>query len=234
MPSSMTHTYFGMDVYKGLKQNYRDKIKNSLEYYKLFCQGSDPFMFYGFFIGKKAKKVKKIQTMMHKTKTRDFFLTTIKYIYDNKLSNNSEVMAYLYGYICHYYLDLYTHPFIYYKSGQFKWNDKSTYKYNGLHQKIEYGIDIYFINQRENISPSKFKIYKEIYNVSNLTNNLKDIIQDTIGEVYSIKKADNIYESSIWYMTNFFRLANYDPSGIKLKLYKFIDKITTDGVIKIN
>ena len=57
-------------------------------------------------------------------------------------------MSYLYGYICHYYLDLYTHPLIYYKSGSFKKDDKNTYKYNGVHQEIEYAIDLYFINNK--------------------------------------------------------------------------------------
>ena len=68
MPSSMTHTYFGLDVYKGLNKSCQNKIKDSLEYFKLFCQGSDPFMFYHFFIGKRAKKVSNIQKMMHSTK----------------------------------------------------------------------------------------------------------------------------------------------------------------------
>lgn len=234
MPSSMTHTYFGIDVYKKLKKNTQAKLGDSLECFKLFCQGSDPFMFYHFLIGKKAKEVAKIQSMMHKSKTRDFFLAIVNYIYNNKLINNSEVMAYLYGYICHYYLDLYTHPFIYYKSGVFKWNDKCTYKYNGLHQKIEYGIDLYFIKEREEIKSNKFKIYKGIFDVKSLSCDLKDIINETIGKVYGIDNSSVIYEKAIWYMVNFFRLANYDPSGLKLSLYKLIDKISPKGFINVS
>ena len=233
MPSSMTHTYFGIDVYNKLNKKYQDKINNNLEYLKLFCQGSDPFMFYNFFIGNKAKKIAKIQYIMHTTKTKEFFINTINYIYNNKLNNNTEIMAYLYGYICHYYLDLYTHPFIYYKSGIFKKKDKNTYKYNGIHQMIEYAIDLYFINKYENTPSNKFKIYKEIFNINKFTPELNNIIKFTIEDTYKINNASAIYLKSIWYMKTFFRLANYDPTGIKINIYKLIDKITPNNFIKL-
>jgi len=233
MPSSMTHTYFGLDVYNKLKKTTQNKIKDDLEYFKLFCQGSDPFTFYHFLIGRKAKKIGKIQKMMHFTKTRDFFITAIRYIYKNNLINNSSVMCYLYGYICHYFLDLYTHPFIYYKGGLYKRNDKNSYKYNGLHQKIEYGIDLYFIEKYEKINVKKFKVYKEIFDVKSFTPELKGIIRATIEDIYDVHKASAIYEKSIWYMKNFFRLANYDPYGVKLKLYGLIDKITPGFIINV-
>jgi len=234
MPSSMTHTYFSMDVYKEINKKCRNKIKNSLEYYKLFSQGSDPFMFYNFLLGKKSKKISKIQKIMHHEKTRDFFFSIINYISKNKLNHNNEAMAYLYGYICHYYLDLYTHPFLYYKSGIFNKNDKNTYKYNGMHQKIEYGIDLYFIQNRESVNYKKFRVYEEIFDIKNISDNLKGIIDATIGDVYNIDKASYLYEKSIWYMAKFFKLANYDPYGIKLCLYKVLDNILPDSFIKLS
>ena len=233
MPSSMTHTYFGLDVYQKLNKNSKDKIKQVIEYYKLFCQGSDPFMFYHFLLGKKAKKIGKIQKIVHTTKTRNFFLAIINYINDKDLANDEYAIAYLYGHICHYYLDLYTHPFLYYKSGVFNKNIKNTYKYNGLHQQIEYAIDLYFIKNRENIDSKKFKIYKEIFNVKKLSPKLKGIIDATMGNVYSINNISSIYEKSIWYMKHFFRLANYDPYGVKLKIYALIDKISPQDFIRV-
>lgn len=233
MPSSMTHTYFGIDVYNNLNKQCQNKIKNSLEYFKFFVQGSDPFMFYGFFLGKKAKQVSNIQSKMHSSNTRIFFLTTINYINDNKLNNNEDVMAYLYGYICHYYLDLYTHPFIYYKSGIFDKNNKNTYKYNGIHQQIEYAIDLYFIAKNEKINPREFKVYKAIYDIEKFTPELRNIIKATIDDVYLNNLASYYYEKAIWYMKTFFRLANYDPYGSKLKIYKFIDSITPKNIIRL-
>ena len=233
MPSSMTHTYFSDNVYNKLNKVSKNKIKKNIEYFKLFSQGSDPFMFYNFLIGKKAKEIANIQYRMHTTKTKEFFISTINYIHNNNLKDNSIIMAYLYGYICHYFLDLYTHPFIYYKSGIFKKNDKNTYKYNGVHQKIEYAIDLYFIKNRESINSNKFKVYREIFNVNSFTPELEDIIKYTIEDIYKVKNASNIYLKSIWYMKIFFKLANYDPLGIKLRIYSLIDKFTPSNVIKL-
>ena len=232
MPSTMTHTYFGLDVYNELPKNYQNKINNKLEHYKLFCQGSDPLMFYHFFIGKQAKKAAELQKEIHTNNTKKFFTNIINYININNANQNQEIMSYLYGNICHYFLDLYTHPFIYYKSGKFNKNNKETYKYNGIHQEIEYNIDLYMIKLREKEKPYKFKIYKYIFKIPKFDDELKNIIENTLQKTYNTN-ALNMYISSIHYMKLFFKYINYDPYGIKLKIYKLIDKITKESTIRL-
>jgi len=229
----MTHTYFGLDVLKKLPRSCSVKLENSLEYYKLFCQGSDPFMFSHFLLGKKAREIGSIQNKMHKTKTRAFFISIVQYIHKNHLMNDSDVMAYLYGYICHYCLDYHTHPFITYKSGVFKSDDKTTDKYNGIHQEIEYMIDWYLIQKREKIIPKKFKVYQEIFKFSGFTPNLEHCIEESIGKTYQVKDIVDTYRKSIFYMKHFFRLANYDPFGWKQKVYKFIDLVSSRRMIHV-
>lgn len=229
----MTHTYFGLDVYQKLNKNCQNKIESKLEYFKLFCQGPDPFMFYHFLIGKKAENYKKIQQQMHTQKTQLFFLTLINEIKKQNLQNDQEVMSFLYGYICHYYLDKETHPYIYYKSGVFQKENKETYKYNGLHQELEYKIDCYFIQTKEKIPYYRFKIYKEIFNVKAFSKNLKTTIQTSMEKTYNYQNIIKKYQKSIWYMKTFYRYANYDPYGWKLKLYTLIDKITSPTTTKI-
>lgn len=233
MPSSMTHTYFGKDVYNNLNNECKCLIKDEMEYFKLFCQGSDPFMFYNFMIGRKSQKIRDIQGLMHKSKTQDFFVRTVKYIYDNKLSNNGKAMAYLFGYICHYYLDMYVHPFIYYKGGIYKRREKNTYKYNGIHQKMEYAIDLYFIKKREKIEPRNFKVYKAIFDVNGLDEELRGLIDYSIGKVYGIDNVDVYYEKAIKDMKYFFRYVNQDRYGVKRWFYKLFDYMMHDRFIKI-
>ena len=233
MPSSMTHTYFGLDVMKQLPPIYQNKIKDKQEYFKLFCQGSDPFMFYHFLLGNKAKKMAKIQKNIHTTNTKKFFINTIKIIKENNLIHNQEVMSYLYGHICHYYLDLNTHPFIYYKSGIFNKNDKNTYKNNGLHQKIEYNIDLYMIKKRENQPPHRYKVYKNLFNIKNFSKELSEVIDESIEKTYHYKNISKTYLTCTKYMKNFYKYINYDPTGIKFYIYKLIDKLTKDNIIKI-
>lgn len=233
MPSSMTHTYFGCDVLEKLPQYCKNKINGSLEYYKLFCQGSDPFMFYRFFIGKKSKEGMRLQNMMHSSYTRDFFIHTIEYIHRKKYDNCSEVMAYLYGYICHYYLDLYAHPFISYQAGVFDKNDKLSYMCQGAHQRMEYDIDLYMILEREKIKPYRFKVYQHIFDVKSFTNPLIDVIDYSVNQTYHQDHISSFYLSSVKYMKNFFKFFNYDPLGLKLKLYQLIDFIKPRDTIPL-
>ena len=50
----------------------------------------------------------------HEKNTDAFFLGVIAYIKENKLQNNANAMAFLYGHIMHYALDTCAHPLIYY------------------------------------------------------------------------------------------------------------------------
>ena len=237
MPSSMTHTYFGLDTFEKINDNCKDKIQGSMEYFKTFCQGPDVFYFYHLFIGKNAKIVKNIGSHIHKNDTRKFFITLIHYIHDNNLKNNSSVMSFLYGYICHYFLDTVCHPFIFYKTGNFKVKEPATYKYNTLHADMEFFIDRYLIHERERIEPSKYKIHKQFLNVKNMDKDLKDAINytfsifdfDTDKEI----KFDKIYLDSIGDMKKFFRIFNYDYFGLKKEFYSLIDFFTPKWITKV-
>ena len=232
MPSSMTHTYFGLDVKNKLPQNCKNKIDDNLEYFKLFCQGPDPYMFYHFFLGKQAKEKINIQKTLHQTKTKEFFINIIKTIQKHNLSNNSSVMTYLYGYICHYYLDLNTHPIINYQESCFKKIPKYKNK-SSIHQEIEYNIDLYMIKQRESTLPYKFKVYNHIFNINSFNKELETIINESMEETYNYKDIAKTYLTCIRYMKLFFKYINHDPTGIKLKIYQFIDKIKPKNTIRL-
>jgi len=222
MPSSVTHTYFGIDVYNKLDNRIKSLISDDLEYYKVFCQGPDTFYFYNLFIGKKHKKVYKLGYDMHRYNTRDFFINIVKYIIDNNLKDNYQVMSFLYGHMCHYYLDTFCHPFIYYKTGKFKKSDKSTYKYNTKHADMEFFIDRYLINKRESIMPSKYKVHNMFLNVYNFNKDLSKTIDNAID----FDNSSDIYLKSIKDMRLFFRLACYDRFKFKYYIYKLVDRLT--------
>lgn len=231
MPSSVTHAYFGNDVYDKLPLKIQNKLKDYSGIYRIACQGADPFMFYHFFIGKKAHHFMDIQKKMHTSKTRDFFVTMIEEIYQNNYDKDGDVLAYLYGFICHYYLDLYTHPFIYYQGGVFDKHDKNTYSYNCLHQRIEYMIDLYFIKMRTNASVYRFKNHQFLFSDMDFSWNLEKVVTKSM-EIYGIDNIFSKYKKSLLFMKWFNYLTNYDPYGIKLLLYSFIDKVTPNNFLK--
>src|SRR5574344_569280 len=130
MPSTITHAYFIIDVYEKLDIDTRILLKDQKDKLKIFAQSMDPLNFYTSFKKGKGKKVRAFANTFHTKKTQDYLINLINYIKYNYYSNNPEVIAFLYGMISHYVLDTTTHPYIYYKTGEFNPQDKSTYKYN--------------------------------------------------------------------------------------------------------
>lgn len=232
MPSSVTHSYFAVDVYNKLNNKSKNKIEGNVNKLKTYSLGTDPYMFYNLFIGKKNKKISNIQKINHTTKTKNYFVNMINYIINNNLENDKDIISYLYGSICHYFLDKTIHPFIIYKTGIFNKNDKSTYKYNGLHEEMEYYIDIYMIYNREKIIPKNYKFYNDIFNANKLSIELSKMIDDIMKETYDIDNTSSIYIKSLKDMYVFNKLFNYDKTGIKKNIYKFIDYIQPNKFVK--
>lgn len=226
----MTHTYFAEDVYDKIDKNIKNKIKNNVNDLKTFAQGPDPLFFYDI-IGVK-RIIKKFGGYVHQNKTQDFYINLINYIKENNLEQDSSVLPFLYGFICHYVLDSTIHPFIAYKTGEFKKKEKNTYKYNGLHHEMEYYIDIYLIYQKERIKPKNFKVYKKILNTKNLTPSLSKTIDFVFKQTYNKDNMSSIYLKSIKKMKTFFKIFNYDRYGLKKILYKMIDLVSPNSFEK--
>lgn len=229
MPSTITHSYFSVDVYNKLDNKYKKNI--NINKLKVFAQGPDIYYFYNFLIGKKAKKIYNIGDIIHKNNIDNYFYNIIKYINNNNLYDNTEIKTYLYGIICHYILDTNLHPYIIYHTGIYNKNIKETLKYNGKHQEMEYYLDCYMIDKYENINHKYYKMYK-ILNIK-LDNTLKDLINNTNKKTYNIDNTFYYYKKSLKYMYLFFKYINYDKYKIKRKTYKIIDKILNNNFIKL-
>ena len=95
MPAYMSHIIMARDVY--------DKIDNnnvSLDYMLTFSLGGDLCRF------------SKCRRLSHKIKMEEFIDNIWNYIKENDLSDDGRYMGFLYGHICHYYMDMVCHPLI--------------------------------------------------------------------------------------------------------------------------
>lgn len=230
MPSSMTHNYFMQDIYNKLEKNIKEKI--IIEDAKTFSQGPDIFYFYNMCIGRKSKKYRQKGNYIHKHNINLYFENMLNYIKENNLENNKQCLSFLYGSIAHHILDSTVHPYIFYKTGIFKKENPSTYKYSGLHQEMEYYLDAYMIFQNEKKEAKNFKMYKHILNNNKLETNTLNLINNTIKETYGFDNMDKIYEKCIKDMKLFYKLFNYDHFGIKKFIYTLADIITPKKFIR--
>ena len=213
MPSTVTHTYIGIDTLKKVNKKPREIINNHLNNYKVYCQNMDPLYFYHIFLPKENK----IQEMGHAFHLENVFNYFNLLIEDNKQNKDLELFTFISGLITHYIADSTMHPYIDYLSH----NDKKILQVD-KHFEIETYLDNYFINKYETNN------YKKINNTNLVFNYTKEeIIKDELNklfkDIWNIDNMGNKYYQALDEMKYIFKHIRYDKHGIKKKLYKLID-----------
>lgn len=230
MPATAVHAYFAQDLNDILPKEIKNKL--DVNRLKTFGQSTDSLMFYNLFSILPGKKIRDFQKYFHTNKTQDFFVNLINYIKENDYTEDIDVNSFLVGTICHYVLDSTVHPYIYYKTGYFNKNDKSTYKYNNVHTFMETFLDNDMIKRRESINPYKFNISKFSFDTSKFSNELKDTIKYTFKETFDVDNMDKIYYKSLKQMKNSIFIFRQDRYGIKKFFYKLADTFTSKRVFR--
>lgn len=232
MAGTLTHAYFSLDLYDKLSIRSKELLIDKKEDLKVFSQNTDTLFFYNLLNLKKGKKFRDFGVYTQKAKTYEFFSTLINYIKYNNHQYNPQVIAYLYGMLSHYVLDSTIHPYIIYKTGIYKKDNKDTYKYNMLHEEVETYIDNYMVAIKENIKSNKFKCHKFCFNVKDFDKDLIEVIDFTYKEVYGIENFSKYYLKSIKQMKVFYKIFRYDPVGIKKLFYILIDLMCPKSILR--
>ncbi len=232
MAGTITHAYFALDVYDKLSIRSKELLVDYKEDLKLFAQNTDILFFYNITNFKKGKMVRNFGYRSQKIKTYEFFSTLINYIKYNQLQYNPQVIAYLYGMLSHYVLDSTMHPYIIYKTGDFKKEDKSTYQYNHLHNEMESYFDNYLLTIREGMNPHKLKCHQFCFNVDSFNKELIEVMDFTYKEVFGIRNFHQYYLTASKQMKFFYRVFRYDPTGIKKGFYHVIDFISPKSLLR--
>ena len=193
MPDLVMHHHFARVVYSALTDEAKRSINNN-GLYDFACLGPDAFLFSNFLSKEKNKSAREICELLHSTKTQDFLVELAKLAKINK-----DLFPYLCGYVTHYYLDITTNPYIYYKTDIYDPEVPNSIKNRGLKLKLERAMDSYVIQNYYSVSPNKFKIYKKILYLKKIPKTIQ-------------RDLDVLFYRFI-----------YDPFGIKNKLFEKFD-----------
>lgn len=222
MPLITTHNYFAKEVLEKTNTSITNTFKDKQNFYELFAQGFDPFIFFEFF---KLKKFD-LQGYCHRNDTDTFFLNYIRKIKEHNFQNTPSVLAALYGHLTHYILDSTAHPYIVYKTGEYKKERPETLKYNGLHNKMEMQIDAYLYEQKNQLPYKSFKIHKKLITKEKFDKTLLNLLNEIYLETFSIENGGNKYQKGCSIMYNSYKFLIVDQTGIKKFFYHLFDKIT--------
>lgn len=168
MPNYKTHSIHGSQILDQIDK-YIDINKNEMINYSI---GPDSILTTNY----------KLFSLQHYKNVKEYFIYLINYIKNNSLQCNSEVMAFLYGQIDHYILDIITHPMIYYYTANLKTNNKFN-----THGLVEHWIDDYVIYKFNNNNNIKYN--KKII----MNNELKSLINNLYLDIYHSKFASLQY-----------------------------------------
>ena len=137
MPAYISHIVMAQDVY-----NKIDNKNVNLDYMLTFSLGGDLCRF------------SKCRRLSHKIKMEEFIDNIWDYIKENNLVNDSRYIGFLYGHICHYYMDIVCHPLI-------RMVDKISIRFRmKSHTLIESYIDSYLVKNKYDRDISKINTKK--------------------------------------------------------------------------
>lgn len=233
MPATITHAFFTMDVYQKLSKEEQLLATDDLTQLRMFGQSTDSMMFYNIENLKKGKNLRKFQYFFHTTKTQEFFTCLCQYIKEKNLFEHSDVLAFLYGFICHYVLDSNVHPYIIYKTGVMEKGIKKTFCYNNLHSYMETFLDNEMVACRTKEKIYSFRSDHFCFDTRSFSKELNDMINSVFQDVFGINQMAKIYYDSLRQMKRFLRRYRYDQYGIKMKAYQFIDLFTSPSMFKL-
>ena len=181
MPAYISHAIMGEQLYNELnKDGNIFKTDISKEEVRGYSLGADL-----------AYLSKQLKNDPQNYNTKAFFINIIEYIKENKLIENKHALALLYGHIAHYFLDINTHPLIYYiECGCQKVGSISN------HNLVEGYINSYLVNKKleKNIMEIKSGYFNQIDFKNKETSKLLNTIY---GKIYGDHKIINTYKTVI-------------------------------------
>ncbi len=143
MPALLTHYLCGDRMVKSVNTTGVINVINShRNLFNLGTQGPDVFFYHNAWPWAKGKSLSKVGSRLHHEKVKAFFDYALEAIEKKKGDVKERLQAYLYGYVCHYSLDIHTHPYIYYKTGFAMDEKEDKKKYDAYHRRFEAEIDV--------------------------------------------------------------------------------------------
>ena len=213
MPGIVMHHHFGKVVYSALAEDIKNSI-DKVNLYDFATTGPNCFSKINFFNSKIQKENNNFSEHMHSHKTKEFILKMIEIA---RVDYN--MFNYLAGFITHYYLDVFTNPYIFYSTGIYDVNDESTLIYRGMREKLEIAMDCYVIENYYDANSNAFPIANKILKLNRFTKNSRESIDRLFSTVYGRNDGYKYMNSAIRWQKLYYFLT-YDRFGLLDKILK--------------
>lgn len=220
MPGFTTHYLFGQQSYQRLRPcGLKQTIQKYHTVFSLGLQGPDIF-FYDILSFLSAKS--NPGSIAHTADTKEFLqhlLESPKIFLQKKERDIAH--AYILGFIGHYLLDTKCHPYVYAMTGY----GKRTKGYIGRHICLEADIDTVLLWRCQRRLPSEFHQNETISLSKEQRTVVSAVLHYAFSKTYPGLKVTNRRIAQAIYAMRLSTKLLYDPSGLKKKLIRRIERI---------
>lgn len=215
MPGFITHLCFGQQAISQINDNKAQNIiRSHPSCYGLGLHGPDIFFYH---VPSYVGHEKNIGNIMHSNNVLLFFEELFEARNSIKNPKDRSICdAYIFGFMGHYTLDVWCHPYIYYRSNHFSAVENRGKIFDfGNHVSLETDIDHMVLREYKGLRPTKFDYAKAVRPSLHETEVISLLLYRAINRTY---RGENIKLQTI--RNTIFNFANlnramFDPLGIK-------------------
>jgi len=224
MPGMISHFICGESTIAKLKKDNSQIILKNKMLFNIGTQGPDIFFYYipSFF----NKNTKMIGSILHEKNTGKYIETMIDTANEMIGKSKEEAIAYICGYITHYCLDCYAHPYVYCKTG-YKSNISKKEKLKQLmnHRNFETNIDVSILKLINNQKPSDKRLHHFIKVKKDEAFSVSNMLSYSLNKVYNIKLTPAQIYNAMNYMKSITALLQ-SKTGKRKKMLSFLEDKT--------
>lgn len=182
MPAFVTHALFGEAVLAHLpNKKIAELLTQNQEAFFWGLQGPD-LLFY-------RRSLAEYGRQMHRERAADLLCTAARYLVFLKgATEYPTVLAYFYGFLCHYSLDVHLHPYVYYH--QYRKEEKTRRRLRGIHHRIESDIDTQYYALVKEQPISEYRIPPGYGKDTVLCNSIARLYTYLLYKVYNVEVED--------------------------------------------
>lgn len=222
MPNIITHKIFAEEVYKKTnKKDIKDLIEKHFQIYYIGSNGPDFLFFYHALPWEayKSHYLNEIGSRLHTEGINAFYESAVNSVQKEKDPYTKEnELAYLMGHLCHWSLDMMTHPYIFHRTGNCKGLSA------GLHHRFESVMDALMLRKYHDVDIEDYRSYEICAFDEEMLKAIARIYVPAVQHAFAtdIKVYDLREALTSW--GNIQKLL-YDPKHTKVKLLKGIEKV---------
>ena len=213
MPAFLTHMVTANRIFDQLKnERIKSTVSSHLDAWHTGAQGGDYFYLYKYYSMWLGHTYKMFGYALHRARPQRFFVEGAEYI---KKKKSDTLVAFFYGYITHYYLDMLMHPAI------------NAICPNAMtnHNTLEYAIDTVYAHQN-GIDAVEFDRAQHVKNTFVPGNELSEFFEEMHRRLYyGFKLKPHAYQTCYAYFEKYNRKM-YKPDEKQLKWMRLQNKFT--------